>query len=129
MMSHLQSQLHQSHFDFMLEGTFLAMFVASIFGVFVGFGLLRLKNWARISALVWAPIGALFSLLLVVSLLFIPMPVPLHKYHSETLSQVVAVALSGLPLVIGVWFLVLFNRKGVVLEFWGTDSTADRAIL
>ena len=45
-------------------------------GIFTGVGLLRLRNWARISALVWAGITVPCALLIVFMMLLVPLPTP-----------------------------------------------------
>jgi hypothetical protein len=55
----------------------LFIFMAcAAFGIVTGVGLLRLKNWARISALVWSGITVFFAGFALLLSLIIPMPPP-----------------------------------------------------
>ena len=51
-----------------------AFLSVAVLGIFAGVGLLRLKNWARIAALVWAGIAAPFSALILLFFLLTPIP-------------------------------------------------------
>src|SRR6202035_4629467 len=55
----------------------LILFLAcAVFGIFTGVGLLRLRNWARISAMVGSGIVLFFCTFLLLIFVFVPLPVP-----------------------------------------------------
>jgi hypothetical protein len=111
----------------------LAIMVAvSVFGIVTGVGLILLRNWARISALVWGGlcvcfggIGIPFAFLLPN---FSPLNTPGLPEGTEQLIKWMLVFLYGLPLVAGVWWLILFNRKSVKAQFAGAGALADAAL-
>jgi hypothetical protein len=87
-------------------------------GIFTGVGLLRLRNWARISALVWAGITVPFALLIVFIMLLVPLPVPPRPEapaHLMLFLRFFLVLFYGIPLGVGIWWLILFTRKGVTV--------------
>ena len=51
----------------MASVTWLFLFLLAIFSIFVGAGILRRRNWARISILIWGGLMAVFSF---ISLIF-----------------------------------------------------------
>jgi hypothetical protein len=94
---------------------FLAL---AVFGILTGIGLLRLRNWARISALVWAGISVPISALVILVFALIPMPAPPNGSAAPMLFvRVFSLLFYGVPLAVGIWWLVLFNRKAVVAQF------------
>ncbi len=90
----------------------------AIFGIFTGVGLLRLKSWARIITLIWAGITAAFSILALLVVPFMPFPnTPNQPVGMEPSIRIFLVVIYGIPLAIGVWWLILFNRKTIVGQF------------
>jgi hypothetical protein len=89
-----------------------------VWGLISGIGLLRYRNWARISTLVWSGLAVAFCglLMLFVSSMKIPVP-PNAVAGTEQLARVFIVIIYALPLVIGVWWLILFTRKPIVALF------------
>jgi hypothetical protein len=101
-----------------MEVMMIFFFTLAIFGIFTGAGLLRLKNWARITTLVWGGITAFFSALTLVVALFMPLPRTLNQPPGIDHSIRIIMAISyGIPLVIGIWWLMLFNRKRIAAQF------------
>src|ERR1700761_5803277 len=49
-------------------------FAVAVWGAFSGVGLIRLRNWARISVLTWAGITAPFCVLTIAFVAFMPTP-------------------------------------------------------
>jgi hypothetical protein len=100
-----------------------------VWGLVSGIGLLRYRNWARISTLVWSGLAVCISgsALLFVSSMKIPMP-PNAVAGTEQLARVFIAIIYGLPLVIGVWWLILFTRKPIVALF-DTSTIAAGALL
>jgi hypothetical protein len=95
--------------------SFLAL---AVFGIFTGIGLLRLRNWARTSALVWAGISVPISALVILVFALIPISVPPNGPAAPMVFvRVFSLLFYGVPLAVGIWWLVLFNRKAVVVQF------------
>lgn len=113
----------------MAEAMFLFFLAIAVFGVFTGVGVVRLKNWARISALVWAGITTCFSALLILSTLLMPFPNPPGE-HAVSLVMLKAflVLFYSFALGIGIWWLILFNRPNIRAQFSGA-VLADQAEL
>jgi hypothetical protein len=89
-------------------------------GIFTGVGLLRLRNWARISALVWAGITVPCALLIVFMMLLVPLPTPSRPEaptHFLLFFRFFLALFYGIPLGVGIWWLILFTRKGVAAQF------------
>jgi hypothetical protein len=80
----------------------LFIFMAcAVFGIVSGVRLLRLKHWARISALVWSGITVFFAAFALLLSLIIPMPPP-RNGPDFTIYLVRALFLiCGLPCAIG----------------------------
>jgi len=97
----------------------LFIFMAcAVFGIVTGVGLLRLKNWARISALVWSGITVFFAGFALLLSLIIPMPPPRNAPDFTIyLVRAALFLIYGLPCGIGTCWLVLFTRKPVVAQF------------
>ena len=101
------------------SGAFVFMLVFSAFGVLTGLGLLQLKNWARISALVWSGLAVFFcslAMLFVLVLPFPPMPGAAQNVNIAGVKAVLGI-IYGLPILIGVWWIILFNEKGTKALF------------
>ncbi|MBV9886383.1 MAG: hypothetical protein JO119_07545 [Acidobacteria bacterium] len=92
-------------------------FAVAIWGAFSGVGLIRFRNWARISVLVWAGIAAPICLLVVGFMAFIPIPTSPDSPISVTMIRVMMMVFYGGPLAIAVWWLILFTRPAIVAQF------------
>jgi hypothetical protein len=109
-------------------GMTAVMICVSIFGFVTGIGLLRLKNWARISAIVWGGFCVFFGVIGIPIVLL--MPFDQMPNASAAVPGVLAFArvfllvLYGVPLAIGVWWLILFNRKNIKAKFAGAAPSA-----
>lgn len=97
----------------------------TVVGIFVGVGVLRRRNWARISILIW---GALMTLVSAVTipvlfLVFNAMPGIMPPDASVAPGPVLSfmkwfiVLFYGIPLAVGIWWLVLFTRPRVSAAF------------
>jgi uncharacterized membrane protein (DUF2068 family) len=107
-------------FQTMATVVLVVWLAVSVFGIATGVGILRLKNWARITALVWAAISAgLCSVILLFSLVM-PLPTPSgqHPIPAPAVRMIVIVFYS-IPVGVGTWWLILFNRPRVRAEFSG----------
>jgi len=107
------------------EATMVFFFGLAILGLFTGVGLLRLEKWARISALVWSGITATICALTISFVAFIPFPelpnTPNTPANLLIYARIATVAFYGLPLVIAIWWLILFNRKKIATQFVPSD--------
>ena len=98
-------------------------------GIATGVGLLKLKQWARISMVVFSTvlvfIGA-FSLLLILAV-DLPMP-PDVDPEKLALVRPILIGVYLVPTAIGTWWLVLFTRPRVIATFSGGVQAAEAAM-
>jgi hypothetical protein len=109
-------------------GTMAFFAVVAVLGLFTGIGVLRLKNWARISALVWSGITAVICGLSLVFVVFMPFPTPPNTAtpaNVATLIRAITGLFYGVPVVIAIWWLILFNRKAIAAQFLAPGSELD----
>src|SRR5271157_4090099 len=103
--------------------TWLFLFLLAIFGIFVGANILRRRNWARISILIWGGLMAFFSAITMAVTLLVMDQLPSVMPHAAEAAPVLAVmkwvlaVFYAIPLGVGIWWLILFTRKAVVEEF------------
>ena len=103
--------------------TWLFLFLLAIFGILVGVGVLRRRNWARISILVWGGLMAFFSAITMVATFFVMNNLPSTLPNAADAAPVMAVMkwvmaiFYAIPLGVGIWWLILFTRKPVVDDF------------
>jgi len=95
----------------------------SLFGMATGIGLFYLRHWARISILIWGGMSVFVGLLgisIVFLMSFSPTP-PAPDLPPEGMQAVrwILLIVYGVPLLIGTWWLVLFNRQTVKTQFAG----------
>lgn len=97
----------------------MALFAGlAIFGIFTGVGVLRLKNWARVSMLVCSGLTAAFCGVALAFMLFVPFPKsPNDPADMEAYIRVGGALVYGFPLAIAIWWLILFSRKGIAAQF------------
>ena len=103
------------------------MMAVSIFGVVTGIALIRLRNWARISVLVWGGLCVFFGAIGIPFAFwmphFAPPSAPELPKSSQHLIMWILLLVYGLPLVTGIWWLILFNRKSVKAQFTAVGLT------
>ncbi|MHB8500379.1 MAG: hypothetical protein ACYDCG_10710 [Candidatus Acidiferrales bacterium] len=103
-----------------------------IFGIAAGIGLFLLRNWGRISAMVWAGICFFFGLIGIPVALFMSVPTasnsPGMPGNFTLIFRLILLAIYGAPLVVGIWWLVLFNRKSVKEQFARTAAPVDLSL-
>jgi len=103
--------------------TWLFLFLLAVFGIFVGTGILRRRNWARISILIWGGLMAFFSAITMVATFFIMSNLPSTLPNAAETASFMAVfkwvmaLFYAIPLGVGIWWLILFTRKSVVDDF------------
>jgi hypothetical protein len=101
-------------------GSMGSMACLAAFGIVTGVGVIRLKNWARISVLVWSGLTAVMCGLGLVFLVFMPLPMPPNSPtpgSTLTFVRVTDGLFDTVPLGIAIWWLILFNRKGIAAQF------------
>jgi hypothetical protein len=102
----------------------------AVFGFFVGIGVLRRRNWARITMLIWGGIMAVLSAISIpfIFLVFNTLPSALPNSAEAGpfmgILKVFVVLFYGIPLGIGIWWLVLFTRPRVAAAFAAPASLA-----
>jgi len=103
----------------------LVMVLPGAWGIATGIGLLLLKGWARISIIVFASLLAL-CVFGAPMMLLIPFP-PTPGADASLMSGIrIGMAVFYLVLAgIGIWWLVLFTRPSVKLQFSGGVPVAD----
>jgi hypothetical protein len=90
----------------------------AIFGIFTSVGVLHLRNWARISMLIWGGVMAAFCGLALPFATFVPMPeAPAESPMALPFVRILLIVMYGIPFLIGVWWLFLFNQRAVKEQF------------
>jgi len=117
---------------YMMLGTQGFMMGLSLFGVATGIGLLYLRKWARISVLIWGGLSVFFGGIGVPFVLLMPLSssanAPDLPAGSVTVVRLILLVIYGLPILIGGWWLILFNRKRVKAQFNGALEPAEAAL-
>jgi hypothetical protein len=106
-------------------GVFLVLFMLAlaIWGIATGINLLHLREWARISMLVFSGLLLLISLPGIVMMLLVPFPAPPDVADPALMQRVMAatrvgmVVVYGLLAVVGGWWLYFFNSRPVKDQF------------
>jgi hypothetical protein len=105
------------------------MICLSLFGVATGIGLLYLRKWARISILIWGGFCAFFGVIGIPIAFLMPFSqtpnAPDLPAASMQLFRGILLIIYGMPLLIGIWWLILFNRKSVKGQFAGPGVSDD----
>ena len=90
----------------------------AIFGIFTGVGVLHMKKWARVTMLVWGGVMAAFCGIVLVFTAFMPLPeLPSDASASFPFLHILIIVIYGIPALIGVWWLLLFNQQAVKEQF------------
>jgi hypothetical protein len=104
----------------------------SLFGVATGIGLIYLRKWARISILIWGGFSAFFGVIGIPIALLMPFSqtpnVPDLPAEGVHLFRGILLIIYGMPLLIGIWWLILFNRKSVKAQFAGQEASGDQGL-
>lgn len=99
-------------------------------GIASGVGLIRTKEWARISIIVFAALLMFLSLPAMLIIAFIPLPVPNDPNlpsNFATLLRTCMVIFYGLLAALAGFWLYFFNARRVKAEFQGQQSTLQAA--
>ena len=105
------------------------MIALSLFGIATGIGLVYLRKWARISILIWGGLLVFFGgigIPIAYLTSFSPTPnAPALPAESMQAVRWILLVIYGMPLLIGVCWLILFNRKSVKTQFVGAGVSDD----
>ncbi len=97
---------------------FLVIILAfGIFGIFSAVGLWRLRNWARMAFLIYSGAMVCVCAFALVFVWFVLPSLPKVQPQAVGFVHVFLVLIYGIPIGIGVWWLVLLNRKDVARQF------------
>jgi hypothetical protein len=88
-----------------------------ILGIATGVGLIRFRNWARISALVWSGITGPICLIAVAAMLFVPVPMTPGHAIPDVIFRLIVSVFYVAPLAVTIWWLILFTRPRIVAQF------------
>ena len=90
----------------------------AIFGIFTSIGVLHLRNWARVSMLIWGGVMAAFCGLALPFAAFVAMPeAPAESPMALPFVRILLIMVYGIPFLIGVWWLFLFNQRPIKEQF------------
>lgn len=92
----------------------------AVWGIITSVGLLQLKNWARISTIVFSALLMVFGAFgMLSSMVFLLKPPPGNGVDPKMFSIIGAVtAVVALAQIgIGIWWMIFFNRAGVKAQF------------
>lgn len=97
----------------------LIYILPAVWGIVTGIGLLQLKNWARISIIVFSILLLFFGLFtgLGSSVFFLTNPPPTLDRQVVAFVRVFMLAFAAVQIGLGVWWLVFFNRAKVKQQF------------
>lgn len=102
----------------MMIGMMVIFIGVSLFGIVACANVLRLRNWARISMLICGGIMAVFSGVALIGVWFVSLPESASASQISTQAiRTMMVAIYGLPVAIGIWWLILFNRQAIKEQF------------
>jgi hypothetical protein len=114
----VQKPPHYGLIAFVMTAVFIAL---AGLGIWTAVGLFRMRGWARVSILVFAGIMAAMGLLMGVMMSVLPLPpTPNAPAGAVAKFRWVMVAIYAVPFLIGVWWLVLFNRQSTREAFTAT---------
>ena len=94
-------------------------------GVRMGIGLLQLRPWARLAALIWASVALFFCLGMIAFRPFETFFFP-NRFVTEFQSfrQLVAIAFIIMLMPVSIWWLFYFRAKSVRLQFLAAEAEA-----
>jgi hypothetical protein len=102
----------------------IAAFEAALaaWGVASGIGLLRLKEWARISMIVFSALLLLISLPGLIIILVLPFPIPPNASDAELASHVMLAT----RIIMSIFYALLISTAGFWLYFFNTRFVRDQ---
>ena len=100
---------------FVVGGAVMFAAFAAI-GIWTAVGLLRLRSWARTSVLVFSGFVAAGSLLSLLLTMTVPVPASFTP-GTEYIFRLIMAGTFGVPLIVSVWWLILFNTQSTKAAF------------
>jgi hypothetical protein len=88
-----------------------------ILGIFSAVGVWRLQNWARLSFLIYSGVMIFISAIGLGVVWFVLPKLPSIEPRADAVIRVFMLIVYGIPIAIGVWWLILFTRKGIAQQF------------
>jgi len=119
-------------FRVMLLLASLMYLLPAVWGIVTGIGLWRLKNWARISMIVFSVLLILMGGFSGLMTLVIPIPPTPGNNVDPSVITGVRISIGAFMLTlagVGVWWLVFFNRSKVKEQFGLSPALADASSL
>jgi hypothetical protein len=113
-------------FKVMLLWASLMYLLPAVWGIVTGIGLWRLKNWARVSMIVFSVLLILMGGFSGLMTLVIPIPATPGKNMDPSVITGVRMSIGAFMLTlagVGVWWLVFFNRSKVKEQFGQLSPT------
>jgi hypothetical protein len=108
-----------------LYATWTFFLLCAVFVIVAGLHVIRLRNWARLALLAVAGCALLFGAV-GLGVIFVTIYVtPADPAVSKPLLASVLAFIYGLPILVAIWWLVLFTRRSVADQF--RAATASRA--
>jgi hypothetical protein len=93
-------------------------FACALWGVLTAVGLFRMRRWARISILVIGALLVIFCGLSLGMLLAMPLFMPeIESSRGMGMVMGMMITIYLIPIVLGLWWLIYFNRAAVKAEF------------
>lgn len=100
-----------------LYGTWIFFLLGALFVLFVGIQVIRLRNWARIALIVIAGCMLFFGVIGIGVIFFTIFVSPVDASVSKSVLATVLAFIYGIPVVVALWWLILFTRPSVVAQF------------
>lgn len=107
-----------------LYGTWIFFLLCSIVVVATGIGIIRLRNWARIALLVIAGCMLFFGLIGIGVIFFTIFVAPVEAGVSKAVLAAVLAFIYGIPILIALWWLILFTRSAITRQFQAAFALA-----
>ncbi|HEV2314451.1 MAG TPA: hypothetical protein VGR94_04025 [Candidatus Acidoferrales bacterium] len=96
-------------------------------GIATGVGVLQLRPWARISIIVMSSTAVFFAVCGALGVMMVPLLLqqdPNIPAGATRIVVFIGLIVLGVPLAIAIWWLILFTRRRVQLEFATHGATA-----
>jgi len=107
-----------------LYGTWIFFLIGALFVLLVGIQVIRLRNWARVALIVIAGCMLFFGVIGIGIILFTIFVSPIDPSVSKSVLATVLVFIYGIPVVIALWWLILFTRPSVTAQFQAATASA-----
>lgn len=101
----------------------------SALGIATSIGLFRLREWARLSILIFSGIVAPLCLLVTALMFLVPLPPTPELPGGEAALRGIVIGMYGVPLLITTWWLIMFSRAGTKAAFTGDSAGQARPLI